>query len=79
MITNVYIWIVLELDRFISADGSTMPTTTLPPGVTRGTTEDPCKDSGDLDCKEMDTNLNICANKAAPPVVLYCPKYCGLC
>lgn len=51
-------------------------TTVSPP---TGTTEDPCKDSGDLDCRQMNESLHLCAKKDSPPALLYCPKFCGLC
>ncbi|XP_060567574.1 uncharacterized protein LOC132726286 [Ruditapes philippinarum] len=57
---------------FCSADGSTLP----PP---KGTTIDTCIDNGDIDCKQMNDTLNICAKKDTPPPLLYCPKFCGLC
>jgi hypothetical protein len=55
---------------FFIVYGSTLPT---PMGT------ETCIDSGDIDCKEMNENLNICAMKDAPPTLLYCPKFCGLC
>ncbi|XP_045188077.1 uncharacterized protein LOC123545841 [Mercenaria mercenaria] len=57
---------------YCSADGSTMPPPT-------GTTVDTCKDSGDLDCKQMNDSLHLCAKKDSPPAILYCPKFCGIC
>lgn len=59
----------------VLADGSTHAT--LPPPT--GVTADPCQDSGDLDCKQMNDTLNICAKTTSPPTLLYCPKYCGIC
>lgn len=56
----------------LAADGSTLPPPT-------GTTVDTCKDSGDIDCKQMNDSLHMCAKKNSPPVVLYCPKFCGIC
>ncbi|XP_060564192.1 uncharacterized protein LOC132723482 isoform X3 [Ruditapes philippinarum] len=57
---------------FCTADGSTLPPPT-------GTTIDTCVDSGDLDCKQMNDTLHLCAKKDSPPTLLYCPKFCGLC
>ncbi|XP_052228064.1 uncharacterized protein LOC127842547 isoform X3 [Dreissena polymorpha] len=51
--------------------------TTMTPPI--GSTHDPCRDSGDIDCKQMNDTLRMCEKKMSPPTLLYCPKFCGLC
>ena len=51
--------------------------TTISPPI--GSTHDPCRDSGDIDCKQMNDTLRMCEQKMSPPTLLYCPKFCGLC
>ena len=42
------------------------------------TTTPACRDSPDMDCKQMDDSLGICA-KNDPATKRYCPKYCKIC
>ncbi|KAL4218713.1 hypothetical protein ACF0H5_021301 [Mactra antiquata] len=58
---------------YCSTDGGS----TLPPPT--GTTVEVCVDSGDIDCKQMNDSLQLCSHTNSPPVILYCPKFCGIC
>lgn len=69
---DICILYIIFIGFVISVNGSTLPPPT-------GPTVDMCKDSGDLDCKQLNDSLHLCAKKDSPPAILYCPKFCGIC
>lgn len=66
--------VVINTYSYQTTDGTG---TTVPPPT--GSREDPCRDSGDLDCQQFNDSLHICDTKDSPAALLYCAKFCGLC